>query len=172
MRLWSIVVILGILLIFSLWDITNDIIQGVDHLHWISEALFFLFIGWLFIVFFKNLLDQRKKIEKLIFNNEQLNKKSTYWKSKTSKIRANLRKDIEEQLKSWGLSTTEITVAFLVIRGYSFPQIANLLKKSERTVRQQAIEIYKKAGFNSRSEFAAFFIESIFEFEDEDSFFD
>ncbi|MDH5720979.1 MAG: hypothetical protein OEZ13_10280 [Spirochaetia bacterium] len=172
MRYRIIVIILGVLLIFSFWDIYDDLYLGFDFSHLFVESLFFIFIGWLFIFFFKTLLNQTRSIEKLKSDNKALKEKSKYWKIKTSKIRSNIRNDIENQLKEWGLTETEITVAFLVIRGYSFMQIANLLKKSERTARQQAIEIYKKSGFNSRAEFTAFFLESIFELEDEEAFFD
>jgi len=43
----------------------------------------------------------------------------------------------------------------------SFKEIAAVRKTLEKTVRQQASSIYKKAGVSGRHEFSAWFIEDI-----------
>ncbi|MDH5718426.1 MAG: LuxR C-terminal-related transcriptional regulator [Spirochaetia bacterium] len=171
-RYWLPVFFLALVSIFALWDIYTDIKNNSNLKHLIPEVFFFIITSIAFIFFFRSNLEKELSIKNIKSTNQNLQKKAEYWKKKTIKQRENIRKDIENQFRNWELSKSEITVAFLIIRGYSFIQIASLLKKSERTVRQQAIEIYNKSGFNSRSEFTAFFLETIFEFEDEDSFFD
>ncbi|MFN3785431.1 MAG: helix-turn-helix transcriptional regulator [Thiothrix sp.] len=66
---------------------------------------------------------------------------------------------IHEQLDSWGLTPTEKAVALLLLKGLSFEEIAAIRATKEKTVRQQAIAIYRKSGLNGRHEFAAWFFE-------------
>jgi DNA-binding NarL/FixJ family response regulator len=66
---------------------------------------------------------------------------------------------IQEQLNAWALSPTEKEVALLLLKGLSFEEIASLRSTKEKTVRQQAIAIYRKSGLNGRHEFAAWFFE-------------
>jgi len=49
----------------------------------------------------------------------------------------------------------------LLLRGYGHKKIAELLQKSERTVRQQAIAVYRKSGLHGRAELSAFFLEGL-----------
>lgn len=66
---------------------------------------------------------------------------------------------IHEQLEAWELSPTEKEVALLLLKGLSFDEIASIRNTKEKTVRQQAIAIYRKSGLNGRHEFAAWFFE-------------
>lgn len=84
-------------------------------------------------------------------------------------FRTKTRAIIEQQFRSWRLSEAEKKVAFYILRGYDFNQIADFLQKTERTVRTQAIAIYKKTGFRNRAEFTGFFVETILMTEEEES---
>ena len=66
---------------------------------------------------------------------------------------------IHEQLTAWELSPTEKEVALLLLKGLSFEEIAGIRHTKEKTVRQQAVAIYRKSGLNGRHEFAAWFFE-------------
>lgn len=66
---------------------------------------------------------------------------------------------VHEQLQVWELSPTEKQVALLLLKGLSFEEIAAIRATKEKTVRQQAIAIYRKSGLNGRHEFAAWFFE-------------
>ncbi|SDZ73649.1 regulatory protein, luxR family [Thiothrix caldifontis] len=66
---------------------------------------------------------------------------------------------IHEQLNEWELSPTEKEVALLLLKGLSFDEIASIRHTKEKTVRQQAIAIYRKSGLNGRHAFAAWFFE-------------
>jgi hypothetical protein len=46
-----------------------------------------------------------------------------------------------------------------VLKGFSYKEIADLRETTERTVRNQALAIYRKAGLANRAEMAAFFLE-------------
>ena len=66
---------------------------------------------------------------------------------------------VQEDFEKWGLSPAEKEIALLLLKGLRLQEIANLRATSERTVRQQAQSIYRKAGLDSRADLAAYFIE-------------
>ena len=68
---------------------------------------------------------------------------------------------LKEQFEAWKLTRTEREVAMLLLKGLSFKEIASVRNTLEKTVRQQASAIYKKAGVNGRHAFSAWFIEDL-----------
>ena len=75
--------------------------------------------------------------------------------------RHDLGKVLQVQFEEWNLTQTEKEVALLLLKGLSFKEIAAVRNTLEKTVRQQASSIYKKAGVGGRHEFSAWFIEDI-----------
>ena len=61
----------------------------------------------------------------------------------------------------WSLTPAERDVALLQLKGLRHKEIADLRKTSERTVRQQALAVYRKSGLNGRNDLAAFFLEDL-----------
>ena len=160
---------LFVLILFGLYDIGVDLGSGVALDHIIFEILFTLVSASLVFIIWRYIEVRESGFKRA---REELSRELSHWQDSTQKLRQTLRQEIEHQFQSWGLSKAETTVAFLIIRGFSFTQIAALLNKSERTVRQQSVSIYQKTGFAGRAEFTAFFLESIFELGDEESFYD
>jgi DNA-binding CsgD family transcriptional regulator len=68
---------------------------------------------------------------------------------------------IDRQFERWGLSAAEREVALLLLKGLSHKEVASVRETSERTVRQQALAVYRKAGLSGRAELAAFFLEDL-----------
>ncbi|MGH1428930.1 MAG: helix-turn-helix transcriptional regulator [Arenicella sp.] len=83
------------------------------------------------------------------------------WKSKASRLLEGLGTQISEQFDLWGLTTTEKEVAILLIKGISLKEIAGIRGRSEKTVRQQASNIYAKANIENRASLSAFFLEDL-----------
>ena len=75
--------------------------------------------------------------------------------------RHDMGKALQTQFEVWSLTQTEKQVALLLLKGLSFKEIAAVRSTLEKTVRQQASSIYKKAGVNGRHAFSAWFIEDI-----------
>jgi len=61
---------------------------------------------------------------------------------------------IKDDFGEWNLSYAERDVAWFMLRGLPLKQIAGMRGTSERTVRQQAQAIYRKAGLEGRSDLA------------------
>ena len=69
-----------------------------------------------------------------------------------------LGRAIEAHFESWALTGAEREIALLILKGLSYKEIANERGTTERTVRHQALAIYRKAGVTGRAEMAAFFL--------------
>jgi putative tricarboxylic transport membrane protein len=83
--------------------------------------------------------------------------------SGSGKNLADVTKHIETEFSRWTLSDTEKDIAWLILKGFSFLEIAEMRNRSERTIRQQAGAIYAKSGLRSRAELSAFFLEDLFD---------
>lgn len=70
-----------------------------------------------------------------------------------------LVQQVEQQFEQWKLSPSESEIAWLIIKGFSFSDIATLRNVKEKTVRQQATAIYAKSGVSNRAELTAYFLE-------------
>ena len=68
---------------------------------------------------------------------------------------------IRAQFDEWRLSEAEAEIGLLLLKGLSLKEIAVLRSTSERTVREQARAVYRKAGLSGRSALAAFFLEDL-----------
>jgi DNA-binding CsgD family transcriptional regulator len=84
------------------------------------------------------------------------------WEKDAQQWLTGLRHSIEEQLDQWGLTPAERATALMLLKGHSHKQIAALASKSERTVRQQAVAVYRKSTLGGRAELAAFFLDGLF----------
>ena len=80
------------------------------------------------------------------------------WRREAEAQLADLGEAIETQLERWELTEAEAQVALELLKGRSHKQIAAARGTSERTVRQQAHAVYRKAGLADRADLAAFFL--------------
>ena len=83
------------------------------------------------------------------------------WKGEAQEVLRGLGAAIDRQFERWRLSPAEGEVALLLLKGLSHKEVADLRQTSERTVRQQALALYRKAGLSGRAELAAFFLEDL-----------
>lgn len=83
------------------------------------------------------------------------------WRASAEQALTGLGVAIDRQFGVWQLSRAEREVALLLLKGLGHKQVAAALGRSERTVRQQAVDVYRKAGVQGRSELAAFFLADI-----------
>jgi DNA-binding CsgD family transcriptional regulator len=83
------------------------------------------------------------------------------WNQEAQDVLNGLGVAIDRQFERWGLTPAERDVALLQLKGLRHKEIAGLRNTSERTVRQQALVVYRKSGLNGRSDLAAFFLEDL-----------
>jgi DNA-binding CsgD family transcriptional regulator len=83
------------------------------------------------------------------------------WNQEAQDILHGLGAAIDRQFERWGLTPAEREVALLQLKGLRHKAIAGLRQTSERTVRQQALTVYRKSGLAGRNDLAAFFLEDL-----------
>lgn len=83
------------------------------------------------------------------------------WSREAQDVLQGLGTAIDRQFDRWALTAAEREVALLQLKGLRHKEIAVLRHTSERTVRQQALAVYRKSGLNGRTDLAAFFLESV-----------
>jgi DNA-binding NarL/FixJ family response regulator len=83
------------------------------------------------------------------------------WRTRATRLLDGLGAEIEVQFDRWSLTPTEKEVALLLLKGLSLKEAAGVMHRSERTVRQHAVAVYKKSGLSGRAELAAFFLEDL-----------
>ena len=92
---------------------------------------------------------------------ERTRAEAVAWRERNEATLRGLADAIDQQLDAWRLTPAEKEVAFLLLKGLSFKEIATVRSASERTVRQQALAVYAKSGLGGRAELAAFFLEDL-----------
>lgn len=83
------------------------------------------------------------------------------WRKRAEEALAGFSRAIDRQFDEWQLTRAEREVALLILKGEGHKQAAAKLGRSERTVRQHAVEVYRKAGLQGRAELAAFFLNDL-----------
>jgi DNA-binding CsgD family transcriptional regulator len=83
------------------------------------------------------------------------------WKARAARVLDGLAAAMAEQFEQWALTPAERETALMLLKGYSHKRIGKLTGRSERTVRQHAVAVYRKSGLAGRSELSAFFLEDL-----------
>ena len=84
------------------------------------------------------------------------------WRERAGRALEGLAEALDAQFSAWGLTPAERETALMLLKGSSHKRIGKLTDRSERTVRQHAVAVYRKAGVANRSELSAFFLEDLF----------
>lgn len=107
------------------------------------------------------LASARSRSERLDRELTETRAEAQRWSREARDILKGLGVAIDAQFDKWGLTPAERDVALLQLKGLRHKEIAELRETSERTVRQQALAIYRKAGLGGRTDLAAFFLEDL-----------
>ena len=75
---------------------------------------------------------------------------------------------VDEKFQSWNLTKAEHDVAWLVIKGFSTKETADLRGTTEGTIKAQCNAIYRKAEVTGRAQLLAFMVEDLLLAKDQD----
>jgi DNA-binding NarL/FixJ family response regulator len=157
-------IISGILVVVAAlvgFDIFTDSRDGADLWHVLSEGIIaaVALAGVFYLL--RGTVTLRHKLETEIENFTALKKQADVWRLESRKYIEGLALAIDQQLTKWNLTVAEKEVAFLLLKGLSLKEIAEVRKTTEKTARVQSIAVYAKAGIAGRSELSAFFLEDL-----------
>lgn len=158
----GIIVMLLVVILMAALDVANDIKHGVAWVHILLEAsLIFITIIAVVIAtyWFYEVTESSWKEAKNKYKLSEAECK--FWRDENKHLIQGVAKKILIQFNNWQLTKAEIEVGFLILKGFSFSEISGLRNGSERTVREQASNVYHKAGMHGRAEFTAYFLEDL-----------
>ncbi|MGH7788487.1 MAG: helix-turn-helix transcriptional regulator [Candidatus Binatia bacterium] len=153
--------ILAVVAGMTLIDVVADSYSGgsVPHIsiELLTAGAAVLALGWMWIRFFR----LRRGLAAARRSLEGARVEAARWRDRHGEILQGMSRAIDQQLDAWTLTPAEKEVAFLLLKGLSFKEIAPVRGASERTVRQQALAVYAKSGLAGRAELSAFFLEDL-----------
>jgi DNA-binding CsgD family transcriptional regulator len=146
----SLLFILGFVLI----DIISEWNKKAGMIHLSIEILVALgVLAGILVLWFRNIFLK----EQLIESKAETNK----WKLQNAHHIEGLSKAIDSQLNEWKLTPSEKEISLLLLKGLSLKEIADIRGVSERTARQQSVQVYQKSGLAGRAELSAYFLEDL-----------
>lgn len=150
------------MLILITLDFVGDYRDKGSWTHLLTEGLI-LIISLLGIVYFGRLYYQmtQSTIHLLTQDLALATQQAQQWREANRELVSGLAVQIQKQFDNWQLTPAEAEVGMLMLKGLSHVDIAQLRNSSERTIRDQARAIYRKAGVAGRSELSAFFLEDL-----------
>lgn len=156
-----ITIFIGLVISFSGFDLVSDFRSHADFGHLVGEGVL---LGLGVIIFVRVWIQSIKFKKENVVLEVQLKKSQeelAQWTKKNQEILNGFSEAINSQFLKWNLTSAEKEVALLLLKGFSLKEIAEFRKVSERTVRQQSIEVYRKSNLSGRAEFAAFFLDDL-----------
>jgi len=153
--------LLAAISLISALDIYSDLQEGSSIGHMSAEGLILLAALTGIFKIVKENMTIKEKNKNLYRSLEQSKQDIALWKNEADKHLKGLGAAIDKQMNHWKFTPAEKEVGLFLLKGFSFKEIASFRDTSERTARQQSLEIYKKSGMTGRAEFSAFFLEDL-----------
>lgn len=135
-------------------DLLTDYREGVSWAHLAIEgAVLVAAVGGV-LVLWQQLFQSRADLAQARVEAER-------WREENHQLLAGLASAIDGQFRRWGLTAAESEVGLLLLKGLSHKEVAEVRRTSERTIREQARSLYRKAGLSGRASLSAFFLEDL-----------
>ena len=136
-------------IVFFCYDLLEDVfVEGeFGTIHFVIELIVFAGVSMALLVAVRDLRRLRTQLDR----EERRNRT----------VSQGLADSVSALMDDWRMTSSEKDVAWLIIKGYRFSEIANLRGVKENTTRLQATAVYAKAGVSGRAEFVAEIIQSL-----------
>jgi len=163
--------IVGLLVLVAalgLWDLLTDDARELNGPHGLIDVAFVLVAaatalllgrGWLGAE--RSLEGARASLAGVRAALETQRAERDAWRDRAHTLLRGLGEAIDRQFGAWNLTPAEKETAMMLLKGFSHKEVASLTARSERTVRQHAVSVYRKSGLGGRAELAAFFFEDM-----------
>lgn len=113
------------------------------------------------VLLFNRVEDQERTQQRLQRELELARKEGADWRSRVEGLMRGLGAAIDKQFDAWSLTPAEKDVALLLLKGLTHKEVAELRESAERTVRQQALAVYRKSNLSGRASLSAYFLEDL-----------
>lgn len=147
-------IVFGIIAVLIASDLLLDSRDGVGGLHVALE-------GSVLVAALAGVFVMLKRFRRVGADLALAREDAERWRAENQSLLRGLSAAIREQFDAWGLTEAEIEIGFLLLKGLSHQEIADIRSTSERTAREQARSLYRKANLSGRNELSAFFLEDL-----------
>jgi DNA-binding CsgD family transcriptional regulator len=113
------------------------------------------------LVLFTRVEDQEHVQQQMLRELALAREEGAAWRERVKDLLQGLGSAIDQQFDRWNLTPAEKDVALLLLKGFSHKEVAQLRSRGERTVRQQALAVYRKSKLSGRASLAAYFLEDL-----------
>jgi DNA-binding CsgD family transcriptional regulator len=154
-------VLFAVIAVLIAADAGLDVVEGADAGHLVFEGVVIVLACGGLLLLWAQILRSGRKARALEGRLLRARADADHWRHASEALQRGLGEAIDRQFREWGLSAAEREVGLLLLKGLSLKEIAELRGTSERTVRQQALAIYRKGEVAGRAELTAFFLEDL-----------
>ncbi|WP_196137813.1 LuxR C-terminal-related transcriptional regulator [Aliikangiella sp. G2MR2-5] len=155
------ILFLSAIVVASVGDIIVDLGHGAKVFHLIQELVIATLATLLILFLIKKQIVYSEQIKKLKIELKETCQANQKVSDALASARKALSEAIKEQFNNWRLTDTEQEIGILILKGFSHKEIAYFRNVTEKTVRNQSTNIYRKAGVNGKHAFSAWFIEDL-----------
>ena len=142
-------------------DLAADYREGTGAAHLLAEAAAFALACAGVVLLWRRLRSAQRAVTYLKTDLSAVRSEADRWQRENEALLRGLAEAIRGQFERWELTTAEEEVGLLLLKGLEHKEVASLRGTSERTAREQARAVYRKAGVTGRAELSAFFLEDL-----------
>jgi len=143
------------------WDLTADYSEGSDLGHLGLELVVLVAAAAGALNLWFRYRSTRAELITLEQDLASAREQAERWRADSRELLQGLGAAIERQFQRWQLTPAEAEIGLMLLKGLSHKELAALRQTSERTVREQARALYRKAGLAGRASLSAFFLEDL-----------
>lgn len=155
------IVLFGVIFLLIAWDMAMDYSEGRSRAHLLIEATVLVAAAGGIGLLLRQLYQARVAIQALGRDLARVRQEAERWRRESRDLIDGLSVAIDRQFARWNLTRAEAEIGLLLLKGLSHKELAEVRRTSERTVREQARSLYRKAGLSGRSALSAFFLEDL-----------
>lgn len=142
-------------------DLVQDGAKAWRGFHGLLEAAFILLSLGAAVFLWSGWQSERSSLLRIRQSLESHRADRDAWRSRAQGYLRGLGQAISDRFAAWNLTPAESETGLLLLKGLSHKEVAAATGRSERTVRQHAISLYRKAGLGGRAELSAYFLEDL-----------
>jgi len=151
-----------LVVIDSAFEIVQEIAGGEPYSSMVADTIIFVLSSITLLLLLADYLIQRKSLRSVQAQLDAARGRLLQIDESAPGIANKYRDIIQKQFEDWDLTGSEQQIAIMLIKGLSFREVAEIRKTKDKSVRQQATRIYKKANVTGRHELAGWFFEDLF----------
>ena len=144
-------------------EIISEFLAGETLASMADDLSRFVLSAVVLLLFIYEYLVQRRALNELRGQLSKARGQLAQLDARSPQLASQYRAVMQKQFDAWHLTASEQEAVLGLLKGLSFREIAELRETREKTVRQQASSVYRKARVGRRNELAAWFFEDMLE---------